>query len=100
VHQQARVAQHRPNKMKKKPKSKRKKGRRERLKMKRRSLPKLKLLKREIILTCTFGSRPRLRSSRFFSIKDALKIAQMPFQLQDLNVTASMTSSLQDNLWK
>jgi hypothetical protein len=100
VHPQAREAQLKPNKMRKRPKSKRKKGRRERLKMRRKSLPKLRLQKREIILTCTFGSRQRLKLSRFYSIKDALKIAQMPFQLQDLNATALMTSTSRDNLWK
>jgi hypothetical protein len=100
VHQQAREAQLRPNRMKKRLKSKKKKGRREKLKMKRRSLLKSKRLKREIILTCTFGLRPRLKLSRFYSIKDALKIAQMPFQSQDLNATALTTSSLPDNLWK
>jgi hypothetical protein len=79
--------------MRKNLENKRKKGRKEKQRRKRKTLLKLRLLKRETILICTFGSRQSWRSFRFYTIRGALKIAQMPLLLPDLNATASMIFS-------
>jgi hypothetical protein len=82
------------NKMRKQLKKKKRRERKERPKKKRRNFPVLRLLKREIIHICIFGSRQRLKSLLFFSIKDVLRTALMQLQSRVSSAKASMTFSL------